>query len=111
MRPEVFKDNNNKEIQPEDLFKRFQLKEYISTALEKFGRYASIAVAVWTIVAMIRSLINYCNGIVLVKRITKSYKKTADYALSPSSYLIRRLEKRNKVDIKNKAQLTKRVQS
>ena len=49
---------------------------------------------------MIRSLINYCNGIFLVKRITSSYKKTADYALSPSSYLIKRLEKRSKVDIK-----------
>lgn len=76
MQSEVFEDNNLGEIQPKHVSKQFQLQEYISNALDKFERYASIAVANWGIIGMIRSLINYCNGIWLVRKLPNSHKQT-----------------------------------
>ena len=96
MHPDVFQDPNFGQIEPKHMFKQFQRKKYISNALEKFGRYASIAVAIWTMIAMVKSLVNWCNGIWLVKKLTGSHKQTAKFALSPSYFLIQGLGQRNK---------------
>ena len=88
MNPEIF-ENRDQNIQPRHIWPNMKWKTYISNALEKFGRYASIAVAIWTIIAMIKGLCNWLNGILLVKKLTNSHKQTAKYALSPSYFLLK----------------------
>ena len=69
------------------------MEKYISNALEKFGRWASIAVEIWNIIAMLKSLCIWLNGLFLVKKLTKSHKQTAKYALSPTYYLLKSFNK------------------
>ena len=87
------------------MFKKFQWKQYFSNALEKFGRYSSIAVAIWTIIAMLKGCVSYCSSIWLVRRITKSHRETARYAMSPSSFLIKGLGRKNNVEAKQEMQI------
>ena len=92
--PEVF-NNRRIAIQPTHMFKKLQWRDYVSNMLEKFGRYSAICVAVWTLLAMVKGCIHWCNGIWLVKKITNSSKQTAKYAISPSYYLLKGLGKRH----------------
>ena len=88
MDPKVFQ-NPELVIQPKHIFPAFPWKEYISKSLESFGRYCSIAVGLWTIIAIFKSLCIWLNGLFLVKKLTNSHKQTAKYALSPSYFLLK----------------------
>ena len=61
--------------------------------METFGRYCSIAVGLWTIIAIFKALCFYINGLFLVKKLTKSHKQAAKYALSLSYYLLKNFNK------------------
>ena len=81
-------------VNVEDMFPKYPwqtIKESLSNIFVTFGRWCSVLIGSYSIFALCKNTMIYCMNCILVRRINDSCTDICTYAVSPTTYLLKRV--------------------